>query len=463
MLSILVALMGGTLVAAPAQAATPPEIRMPASALADEVFTTKITGLAPNATVTLKAEMSDDLPPTLGGPRLWRSSATFTADTNGEVNLAHDAPLTGGSYTGAQKMGLFYSMRIVGEETQSTFGFNKFGATPTTFTFSASVGGSTVATKTFVQHFSAPGVSREVIDEDGVKGVLYRADGTEDHPAVIYVTGSDGGVGLMSENRAALLASHGYTTLALAYFNYPGLPSTLTEIPLEYIGNAVDWLKDQDGVSDFVAFSGASRGGELALLAGATFDSIDAVIAISPSGVVWPSVPSNLSVVEPSWTLGGLPLTYVDESLSRDDLIDLMEDNEGTGAIVPLRPYFEDALAADPNSANAEIPVEQTNGPILLISGEDDQLWPSTALANISNGRLQASTTYSFPYRHRSYEGAGHIILVPNQPTTYNHYLGPAPYNNYLGLGGTPEADHNANRKAWKRTLEFLAAAVAAH
>ncbi|MGX7826543.1 acyl-CoA thioesterase/bile acid-CoA:amino acid N-acyltransferase family protein [Actinokineospora sp. 24-640] len=398
--------------------------------------------------------MQDDLNP-IFSPRLWRSQVTFTADSSGTVDLGSDAPQTGGSYTGAEKMGPFYSMRLVGQETQSPFGFNKFSAAPTEYTFSAVVGGVAVATATFEQQYMAT----------GVKGVLYLPPAqvpAVDSPSVITVTGSDGGLGLQNENRAALFASHGYASLVLPYFNYPGLPSTLANIPLEYFENAIDWMEARSDTTDFTAFAGASRGGELALLAGATFPQIDAVIASAPSGVEWPSVPSDISVVEPAWTLGGDPVPYVDESLSRDDLQSLMDANNGTGNIVPLTPYFEDALAADPNASSAEIAVENTNGPILMLSGKDDQLWPSEDLGNIAKERLANSSTYNHFFRHHRYDGAGHILLVPNLPTTYDHYLAPPPYDNYLGIGVEPKANHDANRQAWGKTLEFLSDAVAA-
>ena len=47
-------------------------------------------------------------------------------------------------------------------------------------------------------------------------------------PGVIDVYGTGGG---LSQHRAALLASKGFVTLALAYFNYEDLPK---EIELDY-------------------------------------------------------------------------------------------------------------------------------------------------------------------------------------------------------------------------------------
>lgn len=46
-------------------------------------------------------------------------------------------------------------------------------------------------------------------------------------------------------------------------------------------------------------------------------------------------------------------------------------------------------------SASAMIAVENTQGPILLISGEDDGVWPSSAMANAVMSRLK-QVIYTF-------------------------------------------------------------------
>ena len=51
------------------------------------------------------------------------------------------------------------------------------------------------------------------------------------HPAVIDMFG---GIGGLLETRAALLASRGFLTLALAYFNYKDLPVSFYDVPFTY-------------------------------------------------------------------------------------------------------------------------------------------------------------------------------------------------------------------------------------
>ena len=93
--------------------------------------------------------------------------------------------------------------------------------------------------------------------------------------------GSDGG--LSGTLVAALLAAHGYPALALAYFNAPGLPAQLSDIPLEYFATALRWLRAQPQVDPrHVLTLGVSRGSEAALLLGAYYQRlVDGVIAKS--------------------------------------------------------------------------------------------------------------------------------------------------------------------------------------
>ena len=76
------------------------------------------------------------------------------------------------------------------------------------------------------------------------------------------------------------------------------------------------------------------------------------------------------------------------------------------------RPFYERALRDERAVAHASIAVENINGPVMLLSGVDDQLWPSTRLSEVAMERLRAHD-HPFPYEHLRYEDAGHMIIVP--------------------------------------------------
>jgi dienelactone hydrolase len=106
--------------------------------------------------------------------------------------------------------------------------------------------------------------------------------------------------------------------------------------------------------------------------------------------------------------------------------------------------------------ARAAIPVERINGPVLLISGREDQVWPSFFMAEQVMGRLRR---YSFnqSYRHLAYSGAGHAIGRPYTSTmdvnVQRHRLA----KTLLDSGGNPQGTAWAREDSWSKILDFLA------
>ena len=213
--------------------------------------------------------------------------------------------------------------------------------------------------------------------------------GAGPHPVVITLSGSGGG---LSEGGAALYASHGYAGFALAYFNYADLPQDLIEIPLEYFETAIGWLQRQPRLDgDRIAVSGTSRGGELVLLLGATFPAVKAVIAYVPSGIVHGGIGrSGVRGASPAWTFRGEAIPYMQP---RPEKLSAEPPPPPKGEPIPLTPRFLRGLEDAEAAARAEIPVERINGPVLLISGKDDAMWPSTR-----HGRDRAAAPRSAPF-----------------------------------------------------------------
>lgn len=304
------------------------------------------------------------------------------------------------------------------------------------------------------------GVTRQTIRTEGVVGTLFLPSGNGPYPTVIVLSGGGGGV---DEHWGAILASHGYATLCLAYFNAPGLPRGLVNIPLEYFENAIRWMRSQSWLRDhFLAVWGASRGGELALLLGATFPDINAVIAWVPSGVIfWALGQSEPGDTRPraGWTFRDKPLPYLQENNS---YAGIAPAEMTPGQPVVWAPAYLEHLKDAEAVERATIPVEKIRGPVLLVSGTDDQMWPSSALADIAVRRLEAND-FAFPFRHLRYEGAGHTIKVPYGPLTVRvSGLSVVGFSGKLySQGGTAKADAEAGADAWRRQLSFIKDAVA--
>ena len=125
------------------------------------------------------------------------------------------------------------------------------------------------------------------------------------------------------------------------------------------------------------------------------------------------------------------------------------------GEAIPLTPGFLETMRRFPiKMKEAEMPVEKINGPILMISCEDDQMWPSTQFANMAIDRLKAHN-FKKQFFHFSYEGAGHWIITPYFPTNIVNIKHPVT-GGFYALGGTPEANYIAGVDSWNKKLEFL-------
>jgi dienelactone hydrolase len=288
------------------------------------------------------------------------------------------------------------------------------------------------------------------VREDGLVGTLFVPPGAGPHPVVITLSGSGGG---LSEGGAALYASHGYAGFALAYFNYADLPDDLIEIPLEYFETAIRWLQRQPRLDgDRIAVAGTSRGGELVLLLGATFPAVKAVVAYVPSGIVHGGIGrSGVRGASPAWTHRGEAIPYIQP---RPEKLSAEPPPPPKGEPIPLTPRFLRGLEDEEAAARAEIPVERINGPVLLISGKDDAMWPSTRLAEIARRRLEQHH-FPHPYRHLAYADAGHMIGTPYLPTTVLASRHPLT-GELFAYGGTPKGYAAAREDSWREILKML-------
>jgi dienelactone hydrolase len=416
----------------------------PKDAVMDVPVTITVDGLPANHPVTVRARWVD------GIGTEWSSYALYQTDASGYLDLSKQPPVQA-DYIDTDPMGLIWSMR----PTDTTRRYMPVHATttePSRVLFAVEVDGQIVASAEVLRHVIAPGVRREEVRVNGLAGTLFLPSSGGKYPAVTVVSGSGGGV---NEHRAALYAAHGYAAFALAYFNYESLPASLVRIPLEYFETSIAYLRSRPEIDgERLAIAGGSRGGELALLLGATFSAYRAVIAEVPSGVIWGGFGHDPAEgAQPSWTYHGEGLPYMSDP--DPEIYAYYAEYAARGEAIPGTPGFQAIVDRNPNQvAQALIPVEKTQGAILMISGDDDQMWPSTPLAEIAMRRLQEKG-FSYPYEHISYAGAGHFIAPPYAPTTtiaINHPVD----GGYYTFGGKPEANYRASVDSWHKRLQFL-------
>jgi dienelactone hydrolase len=334
-------------------------------------------------------------------------------------------------------------MRLVWSATGERPAAGPAGPPDPRWTFTAEVDGRVIATQTIVRRAVAEDVRVATVRERGLVGTLYTPPGPGPHPAMVVLAGSQGGVPLPATH-AGGLASRGYVVLGLAFFNADGLPPLLQNVPLEYFATAVDWLKAQPGVDPArIGVLGTSRGGELALLLGATYPSaFRVVVANVPSHVVWPGLSDESDT--PAWTLNGQPIARVETRFTDAD------------RAISSRERFMTRLKDPAVVTRAEIAVERLGGPLLLFSGKDDQLWPSDLSCARIIERLRAHH-FAHPVEHHAYDAAGHMMARPFVPTSDVRQVRVHPVSKRpIMMGGTPDGQARANEQSWAALLTFL-------
>lgn len=288
------------------------------------------------------------------------------------------------------------------------------------------------------------GVERIAVRDDGLYGALYLPDRDHPRPALILLGGSEGGLEAISQI-APSFAKQGYATLALAYWGAPGLPEKLENLPLEYFDTAISWLQANPAIdADSIGIMGWSRGSEAALLAASRNPAIKAVGAIAPSGIVWQGLDfDDMTNTTSAWTLNGEDLPYVIPDPTK------WQPNRAMTAM------FAASLAEADARPETQIPVERINAPILLISGESDNLWPSTAFSRRIKQRL-AAQDFPHPVVHLDYPDAGHVVFIGESDAPMSAFADAS----LATMGGIKEANHAAWKDNWPKALAFFDAAL---
>lgn len=414
---------------------------IPGEALIDEDTKIVVNNLCPNEIIFMKAEAVDD------NNIHWLSHASFQADINGTVDLSLQAPIEG-SYRDVDPMGLLWSMEPL-EDSSASFAMSK-----DEFSIDLKIfrGKEELISKKIVRFFKTSDVKRRSICEDGLVGALFLPTTDKPLPVIITLSGSNGGIG---ENKSKLLASHGFAVFALGYFGLEGLPSELKEIPLEYFEKAFSWVKSQKNLDGSnIGIYGGSRGGELSLILGAWFpEAIQSIVAAVPSSVIYGG--GRFSLIQhhspvAAWTFQGRPIgPLASECLPNFSVIENDFDNPFIET-----PCFLDGMKNNETFNAAAIPVEKIKANLLLISGGDDQMWPSGIYSFQIEERLKQYNSKIF-FEHLHYPKAGHGITIPYLPESSTLYYHPIAQM-WFSLGGTRQDNRFACQDSWKKILAFF-------
>ncbi|MBT8386959.1 MAG: hypothetical protein KJO12_06065, partial [Ignavibacteria bacterium] len=294
--------------------------------------------------------------------------------------------------------------------------------------------------------FLSKDVKADTLNHELLEGILYRPSNSKVDGIVIVLAGSDGGI-TSADWRASLLASNGIPSLALAFFDYKNLPQDLIELPLEYLSNAIGYLKETENFEK-VGLMGFSKGSELVLAycSKVPDNTIDAIIAISPSAYIWQGINSKVDV-KSSWTYQKLPLDFIPWKYNEEVIKMLQSDGPKK-----FRTLYEYSLMASDNQENvikAALDLGYSDAPVLLIAGTDDGSWPAAEMVNKLSEKLIESN-YKNKFEKLILDEAGHLIFFDFLPVTDSQKQSGQIF------GGTIEANIGARKKAWNYVYSFL-------
>jgi len=415
---------------------TPQLIVQPKTGLIDEQVNILGKGFPPETLVELRADLrrpEDKIH--------FSSTNRFLTSQDGTIDTSRQEPVSG-SYVGIHSAGPLWSMtaepgcvnRLWPSDTKK----------PLEYTFSicndTSSRKETLASTSITRSYLTEGVKRIEVREGGLVGTLFIPNKTP-APAIITIFG---GVnrGAVPEDRAALLASKGFVTFALAFFGVDQLPKMYSDLDIEYFESALDWVLARNEVcgENGVGLSGISQGGN---------------IALAMAQFLGPKV--GAVCVQGATYCGLCPgvMKYKDQVIqSAVWLLDEVTEETPVETEIPIRLDGVEELERHPER---QIFFEKGTAPVLGLVGEEDE--DAKAFARFSIQR--AAQNGKKDCQLVEFEKTGHLIDLPYSPvcTSARHpYLPP---HLRCWYGGQMQPHALAQFDAWERTLAFFSEKLA--
>ncbi|XP_043092371.1 bile acid-CoA:amino acid N-acyltransferase-like isoform X1 [Puntigrus tetrazona] len=404
----------------------------PNRALVDEKFQIVIMNLLPNQKVTLHSlHQSED-------KDFWEAFGHYISDEQGTVTVAKDESL-GGTYEGTEEMGLLWSMRPI-PGSRPGLRLRKMNMLTPMVVHISVYGGhlsqgfrqQTPLTSSVIERwYVAPGVQRENIRENGVRGTLLLPPGPGPYPGVLDLWGGGGG---LVEYRSGLLASHGFASMALEYLAPEELRTA--DVDVSYFEKAYQILQNHPKVQrDRVAMLGLSFGSAITLSMAAYSKVIELRCCVCISG-------SHMCPVDKSI------FEVFEEIRKYRNRVRVNEENQV---------IYRDIILPIPSDPALKVDVGRIKCPLLLVNADDDQNWASVESAEDMEMMMEKAGN-----RHLltalTYPGAGHLIEPPYSPhvRASNYILQDMKEKIVMLWGGQTKPHAYAQEDAWEKILAFL-------
>jgi pimeloyl-ACP methyl ester carboxylesterase len=415
----------------------------PLTALCDARIAISVSDAPPFGKVDISASMS--LPWTEAVK--YESHTTFTADSNGSLDLSKQRP-DSGSCSFIDSMGPILSMtRVMGDFKDVL----KTVSVHDSIVIDLKAGcGPDSASLRLERLLISPGLRSERINEPFV-GELFYNDSRHDK-TVIFLGGSSNEDLCTILPPAALMASHGFNVLALSFFGEKGLNSQLAEVPLEYFETVFTWLERSSITTcKEIYVYGASIGAVLALLLASRYPTITKVVAVNPLAWCFQGLtPKRVSL----WTYHGESLPFIRFAWlpTMRYMASCILRNKPLGFAYMYRKSLEVAH----NKEEARIRLEDANADILLFGGQRDGWWDSHGACLAMIAELDRHK-YQHTYEYVTYKDGGHAcyapFVIPVDEFSSPIKLAPRVV---LSEGVSREANAYMLEDSWERAIEFL-------
>ncbi|KAG0729559.1 Acyl-coenzyme A thioesterase 1 [Chionoecetes opilio] len=370
----------------------------------------------------------------------FHSYAHYLSDDNGTVDVERSEAV-GGAYTGVFPAGLFSSLKEfpynytrLQKDDPTTPWMMTLAVHKDHLTLEKSVVSEGLTTVMLERYIMAPGVRREPVVHERVRGSMFLPAGPGPYPAVIDIFGAAGG---LKEYRASMLASKGFACLAIAYFKYDDLPKFIKTLDLEYFEEAVEYILQQPGViPDRCGVLCSSSGGSLGLAMGIYLQKVTAVVSIGGR------------------LIGDLTLTFRGQELWKGVDVDRSHYHIDEQNIIALNEDAMKKIYAHDHPCMPPCENAPDDTYFLFIAGDDDTLYTKIDITAMTH-RMKLHGRQSH-CRSVIYPGVGHIIEPPYNTYAIHstHHVGPITVINKWGGGAWDTC--KAQEDNWQNMRRFL-------
>ncbi len=250
--------------------------------------------------------------------------------------------------------------------------------------------------------------------DHGFVGHLAEPDGGSDR-AVIVIMGGEQSI-LPGIKFAERFADYGITGLSVSLFGAPGLPESPDQIPVDMFIPAADYLRNVKHI-DHISVYGQSMGSIFAVLAAQYIGGFENLIMVSPTHVHFEGTLKDKKTMtgRSVATWQGEDVPFVKADFGKVKATKYYTHPDAKCKVLGMWVAYHDAYQYEIAVEAAKLSVEKSGARVLLITGDEDEAWPSEYSVRMIESDLKAAG-YSKDVKVIVYPHGSHLNgLMPNR------------------------------------------------